>query len=152
MDWTSSKETNWICRQIVTEALDGIIIADREGTIRLWNTGAERIFGRPAAEALGQTLDLIVPEKYRVDHWAGFQKTMASGVTKYGAETLNVPAMRADGSRASIEFTVVLLREPAGRVAGVAAIIRDATARREKELALKKRLEALEADSSGTAR
>lgn len=144
MDWTSTKDRDWLCRQIVEEAQDAIIVSDREGVIRLWNRGAERIFGRAAAETVGGSMDFIIPEKMRARHWEGYFKTMTTGTTKYGADTLNVPALTADGSRISIEFTVVLLRNAQGHPAGVAAIIRDVTARREKELDLRKRLAELE--------
>lgn len=144
MDWNAPGTLDRVCRQLVADALDGIVVADREGIIRLWNRGAERIFGKAPADALGQSLDLIVPEKHRAAHWGGFFKTMESGTTKYGAETLNVPAIGADGGRISIEFTVVLLSGEGDRPSGVAAIVRDATVRRERERALKKRIEELE--------
>jgi PAS domain S-box-containing protein len=150
MDWTSANDLDRMCRQLVDEAQDAIVVSDREGVIRSWNRGAERIFGRPAAGTVGGSMDFIIPEKLRARHWDGYFKTMATGETKYGAETLNVPALKADGSRISIEFSIVLLRDAEGRPAGVAAIIRDVTARREKELELRKRLASLEAAAPGT--
>jgi PAS domain S-box-containing protein len=99
----------WLSRQIVDKAADAIIFADTEGVIRLWNDGAEAIFGYPAKEALGQSLDLIVPEKLRKNHWQGYQKVMATGKTKYGKETLAVPAITKGDKRISIEFTIVLV-------------------------------------------
>ena len=138
----------WLCQQIVEKAADAIIFADREGTIRLWNSGAEVIFGYSAEQALGQTLDLIVPEKLRERHWEGYRQVMASGITKYGSDVLAVPAIRGDNSRISVEFTIILLIDSAGEPLGTAAIMRDVTERWQKEKDLKKRLKELEEQES----
>ena len=82
----------WLCRQIVDEAQDAIILADRDGVIRLWNSGAEAMFGYRATEALGRTLDLIIPERLRARHWAGYREAMATGATRYANQVLAVPA------------------------------------------------------------
>ncbi|MCK8601838.1 PAS domain-containing protein [Desulfoferrobacter suflitae] len=137
----------WLCRQIVGGAMDGVIFADREGAIRLWNSGAEKMFGYPAGEALGQSLDIIIPERLRDRHWSGYRQVMASGVTRYGEQLLAVPAMRKDGTRISIEFTIVLVRDEKGEPIGSAAVIRDVTARWQKEKELKEKLAALESQS-----
>jgi PAS domain S-box-containing protein len=134
----------WLSDQIVGKAADAIIFADTEGIIRLWNDGAEAIFGYPSAEALGQSLDLIVPEKLRERHWEGYRQVMATGKTKYGKETLAVPAITKGDNRISIEFTIVLVTNESGRPLGTAAIIRDVTERFLKEKELKKRLVELE--------
>ena len=134
----------WLSRQIVDKAADAIIFADEEGIIRLWNAGAEAIFGYPAEEALGQSLDLIVPEKLRKRHWEGYRKVMATAKTKYGKETLAVPAITKDDNRISIEFTIVLVTNDSGEPLGTAAIIRDVTERFLKQKELKKRLAELE--------
>ncbi len=131
--------------EILALAPDAILYADRDGNIRLWNTGAERIFGYSAAEALGQSLDLIIPEKLRQRHGDGFHKTMATGETRYGTDMLAVPAMHKDGSRVSVEFTIVLLQDDNGQPRGVAAILRDVTAQRQKEKVLQERIAELEA-------
>ena len=133
-----------LSRQIVEKAADAIIFADKEGIIRLWNSGAEAIFGYSAGEALGKSLDLIVPEKLRERHWEGYGKVMETGVTKYGSEVLAVPAIKNDSSRLSVEFTIVLLKDDTGKAMGTAAIIRDVTERWRKEKELKKRLKELE--------
>ena len=134
----------WLSRQIVDKAADAIVFADTEGIIRLWNSGAEVIFGYSAEEAIGETLDLIVPEKLREKHWEGYRKVMATGVTKYGSDILAVPALKKDDSRISVEFTIVLLKDDSGKPQGTAAIMRDVTKRWQKEKELKKRLAELE--------
>ena len=142
---TESADHDWLCRRIVENSPMAILFADREGKIRLWNSGAETVFGYTEKEALGQSLDLIVPERQRQRHWEGWDKVMASGVTKYGRDPLAVPAMRKDGSRISIEFNVVLVRADSGELAGVAAMVQDVTARWQKQKELNARLAALEA-------
>ena len=135
-----------LAHKIVESTSDAIVVADAQGIIRLWNGGAEQIFGYAAAETLGQTLDLIIPERLRQRHWDGYRTVMATGQTRYGRELLAVPAIRKDGSRISIEFTVALLRDAAGRPDGVAAVIRDVTERWEWEKALRERLATLSPD------
>lgn len=132
-------------QQIIEGAQDAIIFADKEGIIRLWNSGAEAIFGYSAEEAIGETLDLIVPEKLREKHWEGYRKVMDTGVTKYGSDILAVPALNKNDSRMSVEFTIVLLKDGTGKPQGTAAIMRDVTKRWQKEKELKKRLVELEA-------
>ena len=134
-----------LSQKILALAPDAILFADREGIIRLWNQGAERIFGFSAAKAIGQSLDLIIPEKLRERHWAGYHKTMATGETRYGTEMLTVPAMHHNGSKMSTEFSIVLLSDDDGKPLGVAAIMRDITERRQQEKELRDRLAALEA-------
>src|SRR4051812_14856450 len=112
-----------ICRAIVVGTSDAVVVANQDGKITLWNGGAERIFGFSAAEAVGQSLDLIVPERLRQRHWAGYRRVMETGQTRYGTELLAVPAVRKDGTRLSIEFTVTLLRGDDGDVIGIAAIL-----------------------------
>lgn len=135
----------WLCQQIVEAAPVAVIFADPDGTIRFWNRGAETMFGYDAKEAVGQTLDLIVPERQRARHWEGYHKVMATGVTKYGRELLAVPAMTKDGRRISIEFSIALLRAPTGELMGAAAIMQDVTERWLKQKELRERLSALEA-------
>jgi PAS domain S-box-containing protein len=134
----------WLCRRIVEGTQEAIIFSDSSGLIGLWNAGAENIFGYSSEEAIGQSLDMIIPEKLRARHWEGYRKVMESGSTRYGLELLVVPAMRKDGTRISIEFSIVLVRSPSGEVLGSAAIIRDVTARWLKERELRDRLAALE--------
>jgi len=146
---TETIDRAWLYQRIVEDSPLAMLYADREGKIRLWNSGAEAMFGYTAQEALGQSLDLIVPEKQRPRHWEGWERVMATGVTKYGRDVLAVPALKKDGSRISIEFNVVLLRAPAGELVGVAALVQDVTARFQQQKELRARLAALEAKSGG---
>lgn len=136
-----SLDLDRVCRQLVTQAPDAIIYSDHQGLIRLWNAGAQRIFGYSEAEALGQSLDIIIPENLRKRHWDGYAQTMATGVTRYGSESLlSVPAIRKDGSRLSVAFTILPFHGESGAMVGVAAILRDVTAQFEELKALRKRV------------
>jgi len=127
----------------VKAAADAIIAAGADGKIIFWNAAATRIFGYTAAEALDQSLDLIIPERFRPRHWEGYREVMATGKTKYGADVLRVPAVDKAGRSLSIAFTVTLLDSSGGgRV--IAAIVRDETARWNEERELKRRLAELE--------
>jgi len=145
----SNLDLTSLSTKILTLAPDAIMFADREGIIRLWNQGAERIFGCQAEQAIGQSLDLIIPEKLRERHWEGYHKTMATGETRYGTEMLAVPAMHHNGSKISTEFSIVLLQDESGQPLGVAAIMRDITERRAEEKVLRDRLAELEAGNKG---
>ena len=131
---------DWLCRRLVTASRDAIIFADKEGLIRLWNTGAESMFGYRAAEMEGRSLDLIIPENLRARHNEGFRRVMAQGESKYAADLLAVPGLKQDGTRISLEFTITLIKDEGGRVLGAAAIMRDVTIRWQRDQELKKRL------------
>ena len=123
------------------EALgDAVVVADASGAITVWNPAAERLFGFTQAEALGNSLDLIVPERLRERHWAGYERTMTSGETRYAHDVLRVPAVHKDGRALSIAFTVGLLNGPQGTVTGIVAVIRDETQSFTEKRALLKRL------------
>ena len=118
---------------------DAVVYSDEAGDIRYWNSAAEAMFGFTAAEAVGQKLDIIVPESLRQRHWDGYLRTMATGVTRYGAgDLLAVPAIRKDGTRISVEFTIVPFKDDTGRMVGIAAVMRDVTRRFEEMRALRK--------------
>jgi PAS domain S-box-containing protein len=133
---------------LVRELADAVVVADPSGTITFWNAAAERMFGWDATHAVGRSLDLIVPEAQRGRHWDGYHQVMATGTTRYGTDLLRVPALHADGQRRSIAFTVTLLLDDAGAVAGIAAVIRDETERWREEQDLRKRVRALEAPAA----
>jgi PAS domain S-box-containing protein len=132
-------------QQLVTAVGDAIVVTDRNGAVIVWNPAAERMFGFAPGEALGKTLDLIIPERLRNRHWDGYRKTMSTGETRYGSDVLRVPALHKDGRTLSIAFTVALLTSSDGQPAAIAAVIRDETARFNEERSLRKRLAELEA-------
>ncbi len=134
-----------LLKQLVNEAPDAILISDLKGIIRFWNRGAELIFGHTAAEAVGESLDLIIPENLRGRHWEGYWRVMASGETKYKTGLLSSPGVRKDGGRVSLEFSMVLLHDQTGAMQGCASIMRDVTERWKKEKELKERVSACEA-------
>ena len=130
--------------QLVEAIGDAIVVSDASGLINVWNPAAERLFGFTQPEALGNSLDLIVPERLRERHWAGYRKTMASGETRYAHDLLRVPAVHKDGRTLSIAFTVGLLFGLQREVIGIVAVIRDETTRFAEERNLRKRIAELE--------
>jgi PAS domain S-box-containing protein len=127
--------------EILATASDAIIATDRRGVINFWNPGATRIFGFTPGEAIGQSLDLIIPENLRARHWHGYHRVMETGESRYGAgQLLSVPGVTKDGRRISVEFTIVMLRDKEDRPAGTAAILRDVTERFEEIRKLKREL------------
>jgi PAS domain S-box-containing protein len=145
MPETFTPTDDWLYRHIVEDSRVAVIYGDAAGIMRLWNKGAEEIFGWTAEEALGRSMDLVIPDKHRATHWEGYRRVMKTGVSKYGNTVLAVPAMTKDGRRVSIEFSVVLLKSPDGGVVGIAAILRDVTQRWERDKALRQRLAVAEA-------
>jgi PAS domain S-box-containing protein len=137
-------------RRIVAEAPDGVLYADQDGIIRFWNAGCHRIFGFTAQEAVGQSLDIIIPDNLRARHWKGYAETMHSGQTRYGGgDLLAVPALCKDGRRISVEFSIIPFRDGTGEMAGIAAIMRDVTKRFEEMKALRLALKVSEAQKTG---
>jgi len=139
----SNSTDDQLFRTIVEEAPDAILFADHDGVIRLWNDGAERIFGFSKDEAIGQSLDLIIPVKMRERHWEGYKKVLASGKSKYDTGLLAVPALHKDGHQLSCEFSIIMHHDGNGRVIGFSSIMRDVSSRWEKERQLKYELEKL---------
>ena len=133
-----------IAVRIVEGAADAVLFTDRNGVIRLWNAGAERIFGWTAAEAVGKSMDLIIPDRLRPRHWQSWDRVMETGQTRYATEVLAVPALRKDGAPLSIEFTIQVVRDEEGRILGPAAIVRDVTARFQREKELRAKVKELE--------
>jgi len=131
-------------KQLVEAVGDAIVASDASGAITLWNPAAQRMFGFTETEALGQSLDIIIPQRQQQRHWDGYQKTMATGQTKYGNDVLRVPAVHKDGRGLSIAFTVAMLHTLDKKVAAIVAVIRDETARFTEDRNLRKRLMELE--------
>lgn len=132
-------------QQLVSAVGDAIVVCDASGAITLWNPAAEYMFGFTESEALGHSLDMIIPERLRQRHWDGYHKTMETGITRYGHDVLRVPATHKDGRAMSISFTVGMLYSVDQKVTGIAAVIRDETAKFNEDRVLRKRLAELEA-------
>ena len=135
-----SAETTYA--QLVETGPEAVVVADADGIIRIWNDAAERLFGYTRAEAVGASLDLIIPEPQRARHWSGYRTVMHTGETRYSTDLLAVPALRKDGTRISVEFAILPLRDRAGRTLGIAATLRDVTRRFEEMKALRAALAA----------
>lgn len=137
-------QTTTDLKQLVEAVGDAIVASDAGGAIVLWNPAAQRMFGFTEEEALGKSLDIIIPQRQQQRHWDGYHKTMETGQTRYGNDVLRVPAVHKDGHGLSIAFTVALLHTPDNKVSAIVAVIRDETARFAEERNLKKRLTELE--------
>jgi PAS domain S-box-containing protein len=136
---------------ILQSSSEAIMASDVEGKIMFWNPGATRIFGFDATEALGQSLDLIIPERLRARHWQGYRHVMATGHSRYSeGDLLSVPALTKDGRRISVEFTIAILRDDQGNMIGMASVMRDSTARFEEMKSLRRRIAELENAASAT--
>lgn len=131
--------------QLVDAVGDAIVVCDAGGAITVWNPAATRMFGFSHEEAIGQSLDLIIPERQRQRHWDGYHKTMATGQTRYGHDVLRVPALHKDGRPLSIAFTVAMLHAPDNSVSAIVAVIRDETVRWNEERVMRQRVRELEA-------
>ena len=142
---TSIPEMSIGDQQVVEALSDAVVICDRDGVIRFWNAAAERLFGFTPAEALGSSLELIIPERLQERHWVGFARTMATGQTRYQHDVLRVPGMHKDGRTLSIAFTVGLLLGAQRTVTGLVTVIRDETKGFTELRDLRKRLAELEA-------
>jgi len=125
---SSSDDLLRLGQTVIHDIPDAVIFADRNGIIRFWNAGAERIFGFSAGEALGQSLDIIIPERLRKRHGDGYSRMVETGQGQHRVdELLSVPAQHKSGATLSIQFTVTALRRDDGEVRGVAAVLRDVT-------------------------
>ncbi|HWJ99747.1 MAG TPA: PAS domain S-box protein [Xanthobacteraceae bacterium] len=130
-----------LAKAVLSTRSDAIVASDEKGAITFWNSGAERIFGFAPEEALGQSLDIIIPEQLRERHWVGYREVMGGRKSRYGeGDILAVPAIRKDGSRISVEFTIAPMYDAGGKMTGMASILRDVTKRFEELRALKKML------------
>lgn len=138
-------------RQLVNAVGDAVIAADASGAITFWNPAATRLFGYTQEEAMGQSLDLITPQRHQKRHWDGYYKTMQTGQTRYGHDVLKVPAVHKDGHALSIAFTVALLHSSDQKVSSIVAVIRDETDRFTEERNLRKRLTELESQFPNSA-
>jgi PAS domain S-box-containing protein len=131
-------------KMLVESVGDAVMACDASGAITLWNPACERMFGFTQLDAMGKSLDMIIPQRQQQRHWDGYHKTMQTGITKYGSDVLRVPAMHKDGHRLSIAFTVSMLHTPDGKVSQIVAVVRDESARFSEDRNLRKRLVELE--------
>ena len=129
---------------LVSQIGEAVIISDRDENILFWNASAERIFGYSSDEALGKTLSIITPERFRERHSKGYFHTIQTGVTKYGNALLRVPAVHKDGRSISIAFSVSMLFDDQNQPIAIAAVVRDETERFQEERNLKTKLAAYE--------
>lgn len=132
-------------QQLVEAIGDAVVVCDAAGAIVVWNDAAVRMFGFTRDDALGKSLDLIIPERQRQRHWDGYHKTMATGETRYGSDVLRVPALHKEGRTLSIAFTVAMLHDAGGKVTAIVAVVRDETVRWGEERQLRARVAQLEA-------
>lgn len=146
---TEAIDATDIARRIIeSTTLDAVIYADRSGVIRLWNDAAAELFGHSAQDAIGQSLDLIIPEKHQDAHWTGWERVMRTHETKYGLDPLAAPGITADGKRVSLEFSITMLTDSDGEIEGIAAVLRDVSKRWEKEKELRTKVRELERNSA----
>jgi PAS domain S-box-containing protein len=141
---TSDDATATLYRAICEATADAIIFADRAGRIGLWNRGAELIFGHAAADVMGQSLDIIIPERLRAAHWEAFHRSLQTGLTKYTDRVLTTRAVHKDGTKRYVDLGFGLVRDASGAIAGAFAVGRDCTARHAAETALRARVQELE--------
>jgi len=130
---------------LLEQAPDALVFADRDGIIRVWNAGAERVFGFTAGDAIGQDLNIIIPEQFRDQHWTGYDRALAAGETKYRGQSLPTKALRADGSQCYVELSFSIIKDAGGAVVGAMAQARDITERFERDRAMRRRIKELEA-------
>lgn len=130
---TTIENPHELASWLVEQSPDATIYSDKQGDIRVWNAAAEKMFGFSAEQALGQNLDLIIPERLRRMHWRGFDAAIAAGVTKHSGKPMATKALRADGSEFYTEMGFALIFNDQGEVVGTVAQARDITERYEKK-------------------
>jgi PAS domain S-box-containing protein len=124
-----------LAQRILEQTTDALIFADAKGTIVVWNAAAASLFGFASREAVGQNLDIIIPEHLRAAHWKGFDAAMASGTTRLAGKPTVTRAVRKDGGKLYVEMTFALVKDDSGAVAGTVAIARDVSERIQRERA-----------------
>ena len=138
-----------LCKAIVEQAPEALIFVDTAGMIRIWNGGAEAVFGFPAAEVLGASLDVIIPERFRRAHWAGFQRAIERGRTQHGNQVRTTRAVHKDGRKLYVDLSFSVITAPGGAVLGSLGVGRDCSARYLAETEQRGRVAALEAELAG---
>lgn len=138
-----------LSQAVIEQVADAIIVADPEGHIRVWNAGAQAVFGYAGREALGRRLDLIIPERFRSAHWTAFDRAIATGQTTHHGEAMTTRSVTKDGTDLYVEVSFALIKDDAGEVLGVVAVARDVTTRYKTERELRRRVAELEGQLKG---
>jgi PAS domain S-box-containing protein len=139
-----SSQPTYLPAALIEQLADAVIFADRAGVIQLWNPGAQAVFGYSKAEVLGRRLDVLIPERLRPGHWAGFDAAIETGTMKHGRESMTTRSMHKDGSDLYLDLSFALVRDPAGHVLGAVALARDITTRFQAERDTRRRIAELE--------
>ncbi len=135
---------------LIQQAPDAVIFAGPEGIIREWNPAAERMFGHSPEGAIGQSLDLIIPERFREAHWNGYKRALLAGETRYSGQTLPTRSIRKDGSTIYVELTFAIIHDAYGKVIGALSHARDISERWAREREQRQHLQELECQLRGT--
>jgi PAS domain S-box-containing protein len=142
--------TEVILQILLDQNPDAVIFAGTDGVIRYWNAAAERVFGFGAADAVGESLDIIIPEAFRERHWAGYERALAAGETKYRGQSLATKAQKADGTEFYVELGFEVVHGEDGAVIGAMATARDITERFERDRGLRRELRELKERLGGS--
>lgn len=135
-----------VAEALLQSEADAIVATDAAGIVTFWNPGAERIFGFNATDVIGESLDVIIPDRLRAAHWKGFHNTMQTGASRYGSDQLlKVPALTKSGTNISVEFALTTLRAADQTITGTVAVLRDVTASFDERRALRQELTMLRA-------
>ncbi len=129
-------------RDVLECMSEALIFADPEGIIRIWNQGAEAVFGHAAADALGRSLDLIIPEPLRKAHWDGFYQAIRRGATLHGRRSIVTRALHQSGRQLYVDMSFAIVKDQAGAITGSMAVARDATERHLEQKSLRQQLAA----------
>ena len=134
---------------LLDQGPDAVIFAGTDGLVAYWNAAAERIFGHTSAAAMGQSLDIIIPEQYREAHWTAFDRALADGDTKYRGQSLATRSVRADGEKIYVELSFGIIKDAAGASIGAIATARDITERFTADREMRRKLRELEKAAAG---
>ncbi len=141
-----------LCDRLVAQMPEAVIFADRDGRIRLWNRGAEVVFGHASADVVGKSLDIIIPEYLRQRHWEGYHRALAEGHTRSGDRVLPTKALRKDGTTIYVELSFAVVLDDTGAAIGALAVGRNITEKFVEDKARRRRLAALEEEVAARAR
>ncbi|MGY3587071.1 PAS domain S-box-containing protein [Bradyrhizobium sp. USDA 4341] len=129
------KDQSQLAETIMDQVADAIVYADRVGVIVRWNPASTALFGFSAEDALGQSLDLIIPEHLRAPHWRGFEAAIANATMKLQGRPTLTRALHKSGRKLYVEMTFAIVRGESGEALGAVAMARDVTDRVERERA-----------------